>query len=139
MAQEMTELPAVASKFYHDCKKCETERYHTVLAHSTAKSAKIECEVCKKKSTFKLAVKKAKRKTTRKKKASEPNYMEMWEELNSKIGEGGSRGYTMADSFEKDTAINHPKFGIGYVVTSTPNKIEVIFKDSLKSLVHNRQ
>ena len=40
------ELPPVAKNFYTFCKKCDSDRYHVVLAHTTSTSAKIKCEVC---------------------------------------------------------------------------------------------
>ena len=50
----MASLPAVASNFHTDCKKCGQERYHRVLAHPTPTTAKLECEVCHSKKTYKL-------------------------------------------------------------------------------------
>ena len=47
-------LPAVAKNVLYQCKKCDAERYHRVLAHTSETSAKIECEICGSKKTFKL-------------------------------------------------------------------------------------
>ena len=49
------ELPAVARNIHLDCKKCGVERYHVVVAHTTATSAKVKCEVCGARRTYKLA------------------------------------------------------------------------------------
>jgi hypothetical protein len=34
--------------------------------------------------------------------------------------------------------LEHPKFGIGFVKAVLPEKIEVVFSDEIRSLVHNR-
>ncbi|MFN8945822.1 MAG: hypothetical protein ACK5WZ_14495, partial [Pseudobdellovibrionaceae bacterium] len=47
MATELTQLPSVAKSFFAFCKKCDADRYHVVLAHTSDKSAKLKCEVCK--------------------------------------------------------------------------------------------
>ncbi|MCB0363652.1 MAG: hypothetical protein KDD35_13075, partial [Bdellovibrionales bacterium] len=52
--EDLMTLPEVAKRVFLDCKKCDSGRYHIVLAHTSKTSAKVECEVCKSKKTFKL-------------------------------------------------------------------------------------
>ena len=87
----LLELPDVARSFSHFCKKCDQERLHKVLVHVDDKTAKIECEICKKKSTFKLTPPKAAKvvKAKSKSKSTKPKTvstrMPSWDDLNSKL------------------------------------------------------
>ncbi len=47
--------------------------------------------------------------------------------------------YTMKGKFEKNTKLQHPKFGMGFVKEAMTDKIEVVFEDEVRSLIHNRQ
>jgi hypothetical protein len=137
-------LPAVASRFFTDCKKCGSERYHIVLAHPTAKTAKIECEVCHSKKTYKLpsdkpkkvsgaaAARKAQAAETRKN-AHSKEYAELVEKAK-----GEAQGYNMKAKFTANQMIKHPKFGVGVIRSSLSDKVEVIFEDAVRMLVHNR-
>ena len=44
------------------------------------------------------------------------------------------RGYRFGERFSKGESLSHPKFGIGVVLVSTPNIIEVAFVDGVKKL-----
>ncbi|GEM_PF-492528 len=52
---EMTQLPAVAKSFVMYCPKCDGDKFHTVLVHVSSDTAKVQCDICKKKSTFKMS------------------------------------------------------------------------------------
>lgn len=135
------ELPPVARKLYVACKKCGVDRYHTVIAHLTSASAKVECEVCKGKRTYKIEepkMAKAK-KAAGVKKVSVKSLATQYEELKNKSSGASPKPYNMRESFVVDTPISHPKFGVGYVVQVSAIAIEVLFEDGTKSLVHNRQ
>jgi len=137
-------LPAVASRFYTDCKKCGAERYHIVLAHTASTSAKMECEICHSKKTYKLssgkprkvsgaaAQKKAQAAET-KKNAHGREYTELLE-----AAKGDAQKYNMKMKFTLNQKIEHPKFGLGIVKMAQPEKIEVVFVDEIRMLVHNR-
>lgn len=140
---EKIELPAVAKNILMDCKKCGAERFFKVLAHVTPLSAKCECEVCHSKKTFKLEDKKKKAVTAArakaKKAASKSKDPESsWAELNEKIGANGASKYNFKSKFVVKTAISHATFGIGFVLQAFENKIDVVFEEGVKSLVHNR-
>jgi hypothetical protein len=51
---------------------------------------------------------------------------------------GDAKKYTMAQKFIAKQKVEHPKFGIGVVKTALPGKIEVLFQDEVRMLVHNR-
>jgi sRNA-binding protein len=140
----LTELPAVARNIHLDCKKCGVERYHVVVAHTTATSAKVKCEVCGAQRTFKLAKPKKAASATgaakkpRAKKSATPDFATIWGELKTQIGTDKIIPYNMKQKFALANAIEHPKFGLGFVTAATNEKIEVMFVEGGRALVHNR-
>lgn len=138
---EFKTLPPVAKSVSYQCKKCDGEKYHRVLAHKTATSASIECESCGSKKTLKLASAKKKASsgtTTRKRVTAQSKIPKMWEEFNEKVGVESAVPYKISSSFQENQAIQHVKFGMGYVTKAFSHKIEVVFQDSIKELIHNR-
>lgn len=136
----MNQLPAVAKKVYFRCSKCEVERYQVVLAHTSLTTAKLECEVCKSKNSFKLeeptrARSAAPKKTSSRSKAS--THVARWGQLRDSNAEKPT-SYNMKKEFEVGAALDHPKFGLGFVVEVTDAAIQVIFEDEQRQLVHNR-
>ena len=142
-------LPAVAKSVYTDCKKCGAERYHVVLAHTSDTAAKVECEICHSKKTYKLPkekkVKKAKMVIPgQKPKVAAPRgavaraaaHEQEYQNLLS--GSGEVAPYSMKNKFSSNQKIQHPKFGVGIVKTALLDKVEVIFSDEIRNLVHNR-
>ncbi|MGE0764481.1 MAG: hypothetical protein AB7N80_14490 [Bdellovibrionales bacterium] len=130
-------LPAVASRTYSDCKKCGCERFHVVVAHTSATAAKLECEVCHAKKTLKLdsGKKKTKSKTT---KTRVPSASTRWDEVKGLISEDDQKSYNMKSAFAIHNTINHPKFGVGVVTAVAGQSMEVVFQDGTRSLVHSR-
>lgn len=151
-----TELPPVAKSFYTLCKKCEAERYHVVLAHTSEKSAKIKCEVCGSQKSYTLP--KAKKASTssasstaktpgvkapgRRGKNSEESrrasHLAEYESLLQANDSSPTQTYSMKTKFENNHKLNHPKFGLGIIRVAQPEKIEVVFQDEVRSLIHNR-
>jgi len=143
---ETNQLPPVAKSFHAPCKKCEADRYHTVVAHTTATSAKLKCEICGASSTYKLpkaggaakrpltgaAAKRKEAAATAKKNAHSEEYSQL---MNS---DGDLASYNMKAKFSANSKIKHPKFGMGFVRAAQPDKIEVVFEDEVRNLVHNR-
>lgn len=143
----MTTLPAVAKSIFVFCKKCDADRYHVVLAHTSATSAKIKCEICGSQKAFSLpkassktgkplsgAAAKKREQTVNSRKSSHRNEYDMLMS-NEKAP---TANYNMKGKFEKNTKVQHPKFGVGFVKESMQNKIEVVFEDEVRSLIHNR-
>lgn len=63
-----------------------------------------------------------------------------WDELTAHVDkEVEPVPYSIRETFEKGSRIDHPKFGIGHVVEIVgPQKIEVLFSDCLRMMVQNR-
>ncbi|MAF91480.1 MAG: hypothetical protein VX583_09305 [Bdellovibrionota bacterium] len=135
-------LPAVAKNVLYQCKKCDAERYHRVLAHTSETSAKIECEICGSKKTFKLTKPKsaAKKKTTAsaKKRASKTVAPSTWAELNERANTDKAVDYNFKNTYEANTVLDHKKFGIGFIIKVEGQKMEVVFQDQIRQLIHGR-
>ena len=141
----LTELPAVARNVHLPCKKCECDRYFVVVAHTSSTSAKVKCEVCGSSKTFKLPKvqerkgnKPPAKKSGVKKVATAADSAALWTNLKTQIGVDKLLPYNMKGRFSLANAINHPKFGIGFVTSASNEKIEVAFQEGERSLVHNR-
>lgn len=136
----MNSLPPVARKVFYPCKKCEVERYQVVLAHTSSKAAKLECEVCHTKNTLKLTSPSSKKTSAKSKtsKSTRGSHKVRWEQLTQNAGQEPTP-YNMKQAFEVESLIDHPKFGIGVVTALTDSSIQVVFEDQERSLVHNRQ
>lgn len=74
-----------------------------------------------------------------KKDASSSTGNDVFVKLKEKFGNAKARPYRMAETFPVDCAIEHPKFGLGFVYTSAGQKIEVAFVDANRALVQNRK
>lgn len=62
-----------------------------------------------------------------------------WAELSTKITDDAPAPYSIRGNYAKDTRVDHPKFGVGFVIeVSGPTKIDVLFEDGLRKLVQNR-
>ena len=144
---ELTQLPPVAKSFYAFCKKCDADRFHVVLTHTSATSAKLKCEVCK--STKSWSLPKAQEKKTtktggtrapslRSAAARQSAYVLNYETLvKTHEGQAG-HAYNTKTKFDLNHKIQHPKFGLGIVTAVFSDKVEVAFSDEARMLMHNR-
>lgn len=136
-------LPPVAKSFYTFCKKCDTDRYHTVLAHPTSTTAKLKCEVCAKPSTWKLpssaaAKKRAATEAAGRSPRARSSHKEQWKTLCQSGNDVQENDYNLKKKFEANTILKHPKFGVGFIRSVQIDKMEVVFEDEVKMLMHNR-
>ncbi|MCM2282377.1 MAG: hypothetical protein NDI61_11095 [Bdellovibrionaceae bacterium] len=144
MSENTNELPAVARNINLACKKCGVDRYFVVVAHTTATSAKVKCEVCGAQKTYKLPTEKKAKSSTgakggaRKAATKKPDHSALWNELKTQIGTENLVSYNMKTKYPMAAVIEHPKFGIGFVTNSFHDKIEVAFLEGGRYLVHNR-
>lgn len=154
----MSELPAVAKNVHTFCKKCNADRYHVVIAHKTAKSAKVKCEVCGGHKTYTLpkvpkppAVKgpvsavglipDKKPRVSRKplsEEARRSHHLAEYEGLIQKAESNDAIAYSTKGTFKLNQKLQHPKFGLGLIRVVFQDKIEVFFPDEVRNLVHNR-
>jgi hypothetical protein len=45
--------------------------------------------------------------------------------------------YSQAATFSKDTLVSHPKFGKGVVVEVDGNKVQILFEEGMRKLLHS--
>lgn len=61
-----------------------------------------------------------------------------WEEVKEQADTEQMVDYNVNGQYAVNTTIHHPKFGMGIVIESSHQKIEVQFEAGAKSLVQNR-
>lgn len=135
-------------------------RHHVVVAMTGAVPAKVECLSCHKQHKYKgyppgekppgkSSVKKDKdsgtaaaRRTAKPGASAEPaiptvNPLDAL--LASRAGVP-TRGYSPAERYAVGELLSHPSFGVGAVTsTPSPGKMAVLFRDSTRLLLHERQ
>lgn len=139
-------LPPVAKSFYTFCKKCEADRYHRVLAHTSSTTAKIECEVCHSRKSYSLPKAQERKSSTITRSGSssgstaarKSSHTGEYELRAQKASGSDALPFSIKTSFKENQKIQHPKFGVGFVQKVYSDKIDVLFSDEVKSLVHNR-
>lgn len=147
----ITALPPVAKSFHTFCKKCDVDRYHKVLTHTSSTSAKIECEVCHSKKTFSLPKAGASAKATVKKKVStagsttgrkvggrKASHADEYNALMMNRSEEMGTPFSIRTQFRLDQKISHPTFGPGFIKNVMIDRVDVMFADEVKTLIHNK-
>lgn len=154
----MQELPAVAKNIHTFCKKCNADRYHVVIAHKTATSAKVKCEVCGAHKTYTVPkppkparergpvssvglIPEKKPRASRKpmtEEARRSHHLAEYEGLLQQNVETSVQTYSVNSKFKNNQKLQHPKFGLGLIRSVHQDKIEVLFSDEVRNLVHNR-
>lgn len=138
-------LPPVAKSLFTFCKKCNADRYHRVLAHTSTSKAKIECEICKSKKTYTAPQAGA---TPVRKKVSttgaktvggrRTSYADQYATLMLNRGAEAGVPFNIRTKFEVNQKVEHPKFGSGFVQSVMADRMDVMFSDELKTLMHNK-
>lgn len=59
-------------------------------------------------------------------------------ELDASVAKAGSRRYSPRERFEVGETLEHPTFGVGTVARERDGKMEVLFGETLRVLVHRR-
>jgi hypothetical protein len=134
-------LPPVAKSFYMFCKKCDGDRYHTVLAHTSSTKAKMQCEICKSIKAYSLPKASSTRKpgsTNSTKNSRAKSHTGEYENRIQNQQAKEAIPYSTKTTFVEKQKINHPKFGIGFVQRTAIDRIDVIFADEIKILIHGK-
>lgn len=126
------------------CTKCKLNLGHTIVAMKDTKHiAKVKCNTCNSIQAYKdpsTATSKQSRTRTRKTAASPSKVIsvaDLWMEKMSSTKKK-STPYAMDGKFHEGDIIDHTKFGPGIVEKVVDDKIEVIFRHEIKTLVHNK-
>ena len=134
----MTDTITVSGEIVAWCTKCKLELAHTIVAIVDDLPKKVQCNTCNAKHNYRTKPQPRSTKAVRKPKLKEPTYEEHLDRLTS--GDlSNSKEYNIKGIFEKDEIIDHPRFGIGVVLSVVKtNKIEVLFREGPKLLIQNQ-
>lgn len=141
----MASLPPVARNIFVFCKKCDKDRYFKVITHTSSTSAKLQCEVCKCHRNYSIEEKNqyvptgARKATTPKLTSSKSKTASAWVLLKEQYRGPEAVNYAMSQKYTDKQCLIHPTFGVGFVTKSLPNKIEVVFSEGVKELLHDRK
>lgn len=127
------------------CTRCRAVMNHTIVAMVEERVVRVQCNTCngvhnyKEKKTAKVPAAKtaAARKAPaagRSRKDPKAAERQEWEELRPNLQGERALGYRMDGKYKVKDLLNHPVFGLGVVVGTAPNKIEVLFQDGKKLL-----
>lgn len=125
------------------CTKCKLNLSHTIVAMKDSKHiAKVKCNTCLTIHAYKDPSTSSKQNKTRTRKTtSAPSKVisvsDLWMEKMSSTKKK-STPYAMDGKFQEGDIIDHSKFGPGIVEKVVDDKIEVIFRHEIKTLVHNK-
>lgn len=125
------------------CTKCKLNLGHIIVAMKDVKHiAKVKCNTCGTLQAYKDPSVSSKQNKTRTKKTSMTpskviSVSDLWMEKMSSTKKK-STPYSMDLKFIQGDIIDHVKFGPGIVEKVVDDKIEVIFRHEIKTLVHNK-
>lgn len=56
------------------------------------------------------------------------------------LNRGAEKGipFSIKTKFQNDQKIEHTKFGTGFIRTVQPDRVDVMFSDEVKTLMHNK-
>ena len=124
----------VGKEILSHCGKCKEPTQHKILTMTkTGKIGKCQCLTCKAKHNYRDPEKVAKRAAAKK---AEPTAEELWTAAIATVT-GEAIPYAMEKTYAEGDFIEHEKFGKGVVETAENKRINVIFEESAKLLVHN--
>jgi hypothetical protein len=123
------------------CGKCGMMLAHVIHAvAATGRPARVECKTCNAIHGYRPAPPGSKSATTKKRATGGRQTPEkLFNAAIDGVDVSSPTRYTIKDEFEKNMVIDHKKFGLGLVTQSlADNKIEVIFIEGTKILIHRR-
>jgi len=138
----------VGKEILSNCSKCKLILAHIIVTmKSVTEADKVQCKTCKSTQSFKDPSGKKKKTSIAKviktakagsgKKSTE-SVSELWTKALNKTT-ASSKDYTIKGTFQTGDIINHPTFGQGVVEKLIDNnKIEVIFQDDYRTLMHQK-
>jgi hypothetical protein len=125
------------------CTKCKLNLGHTIVAMKDIKHiAKVKCNTCNTIHAYKDPSTSSKQNKTRTRKSEgSPSKVisvsDLWMEKISNTKKK-STPYAIDTKFQEGDIIDHVKFGPGIVEKVVDDKIEVVFRHEIKTLVHNK-
>jgi hypothetical protein len=135
----------VGKEVLSHCNKCKLALAHIIVTMKSETSiGKVQCKTCNGTHAYKdpSGVKAKKTKSAsrvgKKMTKKEESIADMWMELMAKAT-AKSQAYSIRAKFAAGDLIDHPKFGPGIVdKLIDADKVQVIFRHEIKTLVHNK-
>ena len=130
----------VAQNVITMCTRCERELNHVVVAHDATGSVEtVKCNTCGSEHKYNPGKKRGTKKPSKKSANShEVNLTKSFEKLAETFKAKKPLSYSMSGSFKDDDVIDHKTFGMGFVISASRDKMEVVFSDGPRILVCNR-
>jgi hypothetical protein len=123
------------------CTKCKLELGHTIVAMVGNLPKRVKCNTCNSLHNYRAKpVEKgsARTRASGQKRTSRGKTYKDYLALLTEADRSNPRAYSIKSTFRENDVIEHPKFGTGLVLpTVKDNKIEVIFENGPKLLIHN--
>jgi hypothetical protein len=125
------------------CGTCKDATVHVVEVIKEDKVIRVMCKSCLNSHKFKAPIsqdkKKTKKKTARTKASGKSKEQRKWSRVMAKADVENQQDYAMTEKYEENDVINHAKFGVGVVAEIVdPTKMNVVFEEGVKTMVHNR-
>lgn len=124
------------------CSKCNNDMNHVVVAKgSDGIVARVKCIVCNSEHNYHPEKNKVLRTTVTKTRPTKPivSGYKLFEEAKSGAKNMVPIDYAISNVYKKGDLIQHINWGEGVVYNVFDNKVEVIFRDMIRALVHNRK
>jgi len=125
------------------CSRCAMELAHVVIAMNGARIAKVECKTCHTVHGYRDNAKSSTRSKSTAPKRSRTTRIPPEERDYARSIAGvdlaRARAYRPSERFVEGEVLRHATFGIGVVVRElADDKIQVLFPDASRTLVHGR-
>ena len=133
---------AVGQEVEAYCSKCQLVLGHHIAKLTGPRISRVECSVCKDTHAYRKAQPKVSINATPAQKLAVANRKKAqaaasFEAVMQQFDSSGAQPYALASVFEANDFIEHKTFGTGKVLrTLAGNKVEVMFKEGSKILVH---
>ena len=139
----MTKIYSAGEDIEAWCTKCKMELEHTIVAMVGNLPKRVKCNTCSSLHNYKNkpAAKKSAgtRASGQKRKPRGKSYKD-YLTLLTEADRSNARAYSTKSTFKENDVIEHPKFGTGLVMSTVKEtKIEVIFENGPKLLIHNME
>lgn len=122
------------------CKPCKTNTMQVVIDRAGDTVIRSQCNVCGSEHAYRAPKREKARPVRRKprKRPTEPDPATFWAHGKAKLGDARAQAYSIKNKYEVGEAIDHPKFGLCFVVEiCSPTKISVALETEFKRLVCN--
>ncbi|MEM6731437.1 MAG: hypothetical protein AAF658_07760 [Myxococcota bacterium] len=127
------------------CNKCKMELAHVIVAMVEGRPKRVQCKTCAATHNYKSAsdAKATAKRAARKAKSTKRSATAVagdYDTLMQGRDIASAARYRISEEFDEGLVVDHKKFGLGLVLKRVgEDKIEVIFRDGVKTLIHARK